>query len=97
MQANNNSVHFISGLPRSGSTLLSAILRQNPQFCARMSSPVASLLGSVLPKMSGKSEYASFFTDERRRRVLESLFNAYHYDDSKRHPSSSRDDRMHRV
>jgi sulfotransferase len=83
MQANNNSVHFISGLPRSGSTLLSAILRQNPQFCARMSSPVASLLGSVLPKMSGKSEYASFFTDERRRRVLESLFNAYHYDDIK--------------
>jgi hypothetical protein len=25
---------FISGLPRSGSTLLSAILRQNPEFNA---------------------------------------------------------------
>jgi hypothetical protein len=25
-------LHFISGLPRSGSTLLSAILRQNPRF-----------------------------------------------------------------
>ncbi|MBD9680249.1 sulfotransferase, partial [Pseudomonas sp. PDM18] len=32
--------HFISGLPRSGSTLLSAILLQNPRFHAGMSSPV---------------------------------------------------------
>jgi sulfotransferase len=36
-------IHFISGLPRSGSTLLAAILRQNPRFHAGMSSPVASL------------------------------------------------------
>jgi sulfotransferase len=35
-------IHFISGLPRSGSTLLAAILRQN-RFHAGMSSPVASL------------------------------------------------------
>jgi hypothetical protein len=25
-----NGIHFISGLPRSGSTLLSALLRQQP-------------------------------------------------------------------
>ena len=25
------SIHFISGLPRSGSTLLAALLRQNPR------------------------------------------------------------------
>jgi len=35
-------LHFISGLPRSGSTLLSAILRQNPRFYAGMTSPVAT-------------------------------------------------------
>ena len=80
MQLNTNSVHFISGLPRSGSTLLSAILRQNPRFYAGISSPVASLFGAVLPKMSGASEYAPFFTDERRRRVLENLFSAYHFE-----------------
>jgi sulfotransferase len=27
-----NRFHFISGLPRSGSTLLAALLRQNPRF-----------------------------------------------------------------
>ncbi len=30
----NSHPHFISGLPRSGSTLLAALLRQNPRFHA---------------------------------------------------------------
>jgi sulfotransferase len=81
MQFNTSPVHFISGLPRSGSTLLSAILRQNPKLCARISSPLALLFGAVLPKMSGTSEYATFFSDERRRRVLVGLFEAYHHDE----------------
>jgi len=38
----SKTFHFISGLPRSGSTLLSAILRQNPRFYAGMTSPVAT-------------------------------------------------------
>jgi len=32
--------HFISGLPRSGSTLLAALLRQNPGFYSAMTSPI---------------------------------------------------------
>lgn len=36
--------HFISGLPRSGSTLLAGILRQNPRFHAAMNSLVKALL-----------------------------------------------------
>jgi sulfotransferase len=32
------SYYFIFGLPRSGSTLLSAILRQNPDFYADIAS-----------------------------------------------------------
>ena len=35
-----HGIHFISGLPRSGSTLLAGILRQNPRFHAGMTSPV---------------------------------------------------------
>ena len=38
-----NGIHFISGLPRSGSTLLVAILRQNPRFHAGMTSPVGAM------------------------------------------------------
>jgi sulfotransferase len=46
------AIHFISGLPRSGSTLLSAILRQNPRFHAGMTGPVGSLVDANLRVMS---------------------------------------------
>lgn len=71
-------LHLISGLPRSGSTLLAAILRQNPRFIAAMTSPVASLCGGLLPKMSGTAEFAMFFTDEKRRRILRNIFSGYY-------------------
>ena len=35
--------YFISGLPRSGSTLLSTILSQNPDFYADISSPLSMI------------------------------------------------------
>jgi sulfotransferase len=73
-------IHFVSGLPRSGSTLLSALLRQNPRFTAAMTSPVASLIGALLPKMSGASEFATFFDDARRREVLRAVVDAYYSD-----------------
>ncbi|MBU2768788.1 sulfotransferase, partial [Acidithiobacillus ferrivorans] len=50
--------HFISGLPRSGSTLLAAILSQNPRFSAGMSSPVAGLVHTLLHEMSGQNEFS---------------------------------------
>jgi hypothetical protein len=43
--------HFISGLPRAGSTLTAAILRQNPRFHAGMSSPVASLFDHLIAQV----------------------------------------------
>ena len=40
--------HFISGLPRAGTTLLAAILNQNPRFRAGMTSPLADIMGVVI-------------------------------------------------
>jgi len=57
---------------------LSAILRQNPRFSAGVTSPVSSIIASILPKMSGTSEFASFFDDNRRRRMLRGVFQSYH-------------------
>ena len=53
-----NRLHFISGLPRSGSTLLAALLRQNPRFTAGMSSPVYPLFRSMLTETSARNEGA---------------------------------------
>jgi sulfotransferase len=70
-------IHFISGLPRSGSTLLCALLRQNPRFAAAMSSPVASLVTSLHQKMCG-GEFSVFFDDERRATMLRGVFESYY-------------------
>ncbi len=53
-----HGIHFISGLPRSGSTLLSAILRQNPRFHAMMTSPVGAIYLAMLGAVSRKNEAA---------------------------------------
>jgi sulfotransferase len=74
----DNGIHFIAGLPRSGSTLLSAILRQNPRFHAGMSSPVAALVGSLLNAMSARGEFAPLFDDEQRQNVLRAVFHGYY-------------------
>lgn len=72
--------HFISGLPRSGSTLLSAILLQNPRFHAGMTSPVGSLFASVLGQCSAGSEFGSVIDTGMRRRLLGGLFDSYYAD-----------------
>jgi sulfotransferase len=70
-------IHFISGLPRSGSTLLSALLRQNPRFTAGVASPLATLFDAVLPPMSG-GEFGVFFDEESRLAMLRGLFDSYY-------------------
>jgi len=77
-----SKVHFISGLPRSGSTLLSAILRQNPRFAASVTSPVASLWSALVPRMNGASEFSAFFDNDKRRDVLRGVFDGYYADQS---------------
>nr|WP_324258969.1 sulfotransferase [Cellvibrio fontiphilus] len=74
--------HFISGLPRSGSTLLAGILRQNPRFHAAMSSPVAGLVNSMLEQTGANSESYPFFDDDKRKVLCSALFNAYYSDKS---------------
>ena len=74
------AIHFISGLPRSGSTLLAALLRQNPRFEAGMSGPLAGLFGALLGEMSARNEYSIFIDDAKRQRILHGLFDNYYAD-----------------
>ena len=74
--------HFISGLPRSGSTLLAAILRQNPRFHAGMTSPVGTLYSGMLQQFGAGSEFGPVVTTEQRRRLVRGLFDSYYADHS---------------
>jgi sulfotransferase len=69
--------HFISGLPRSGSTLLSALLRQNPRFTAGMSSPVSPMFNNMFKIMNGH-ELKIFFDEKRRISMLKNLLDSYY-------------------
>jgi sulfotransferase len=71
-------IHFIAGLPRSGSTLLAAILRQNPRFHAAVTSPLHPMCMAMLRQIGAAGEHAAFFSDDRRRRILTGLFDAYY-------------------
>lgn len=70
--------HFIAGLPRSGSTLLSGILKQNPRFHAGMSSPVAGLFDGVISQVSAGTEMSTMVDQEQRQRILRGLFDSFY-------------------
>lgn len=74
--------NFISGLPRSGSTLLASILRQNPKFTASIMTPVGRVVTDLLMSMSGQNEAHMFLTEQHKRQMLRGIFSAYYeYDD----------------
>lgn len=72
-----NSYYFISGLPRSGSTLLSSILSQNPNFYADISSPLESATGMCLEVISA-SESNLLVNEEQRKNVIYGIFDGYY-------------------
>lgn len=76
--ANLPGLHFISGLPRSGSTLLAGILRQNPRFHAAMTGPVGTLFGVMLNAMGGANETAQFLDQAQKQALLRGLFETYY-------------------
>lgn len=68
---------FISGLPRSGSTLLSAILRQNPDFYADISSPVLNIVSNIIDSLT-LSENNFNIEEDQRISILQHVFEGYY-------------------
>lgn len=73
--------YFISGLPRSGSTLLSAILKQNPRFHAGVSGPLLSYVRSVIEVSNAGQK--SEFDAERTKRLVKATINTFYEDNPK--------------
>jgi len=74
--------HFISGLPRSGSTLLSSILKQNPRFTASISDPLESYVGSILTQTQSGVGMESMVSIDKRRTIIQGLFDSFYKDDT---------------
>lgn len=71
-------MHFMSGLPRSGSTLLSAILQQNPNIKTSIISPMVPMVNAILRSTAGNEETSNFVTNDDRVRILRGLFSAFY-------------------
>jgi sulfotransferase len=69
--------YFISGLPRSGSTLLSGILKQNPEFYADIASPVETLTGTAIDVVTA-AESNLTVTEEQRKNLIYGIFEGYY-------------------
>ena len=70
--------HFISGFPRSGTTLLAAILRQNPDFYSHIESPTGRLFVDVIGTLGYNSEAGIMVGDEQRIALQEAIMRGYY-------------------
>jgi len=75
-------IHFISGLPRSGTTLLSSILNQNPKFQASVSGPLARFFRAIRDESQSQGGYRFQCPPEKRKDLMKSCADTY-YSDSK--------------
>lgn len=72
--------HFISGLPRSGSTLLANILDQNPRFHASGTSGILDVMFGIRNQWDSLVEFRATPNEDGKRRVLGGVIESYYSD-----------------
>lgn len=72
--------HFITGLPRSGSTLLTSILNQNPRFHSSITDSLATLVRGVIESSQDGPGMKSEVPVERRKNIVRHLFEGFYQD-----------------
>jgi sulfotransferase len=65
-------IHFISSLPRSGSTLLATTLNQNPEFRASIAGPLARYIRAAIEHQHDSS---------KNKQLIESIVNTHNHED----------------
>ena len=72
------TIHFISGLPRSGTTLLSSILNQNPKFQASVSGPLARFARAIIEESQSQGGYRFQCPPELRKDIVKNIASTYY-------------------
>jgi sulfotransferase len=76
----NKTFYFMAGLPRSGSTLLSSILNQNPRFYSGPSSPVLGAMFAVEQDFMGNELYHGYPKPDQVREIIGSIPHHFYSD-----------------
>lgn len=72
------NIYFISGLPRSGSTLITNILKQNPAVHGEAVSSLSSLVGSVHHNWTMYEQNKEYPNLEAKIGLLQGMMNGYY-------------------
>lgn len=79
-----NNLHMISGLPRSGSTLLCNVLNQNPNFHATSTSPLPAFVFSMMQVAANNLEFKNLLekqpelSQHRMDQSVRGFISAFH-------------------
>lgn len=76
----NKTFYFMAGLPRSGSTLLSSILNQNPRFYSGPSSPVLGAMFAIEQNFMGNELYHGYPKPDQVREIIGSIPHHFYSD-----------------
>lgn len=76
----DKTFYFMAGLPRSGSTLLSSILNQNPRFYSGPSSPVLGAMFAVEQNFMGNELYHGYPKPDQVREIIGSIPHHFYSD-----------------
>lgn len=71
------TIHFISGLPRSGSTLLTNILKQNPNIHGEAVSSLSSLFAMVHSTWGNIEANQEYVNMPAKKGILKSMLHGY--------------------
>jgi sulfotransferase len=80
MMRNQKTYYFMSGLPRSGSTLLSALLNQNPRFYSGPSSPVVPTMIALEQSLSNDELYLAYPKQAQAAKIISSVLENWYSD-----------------
>lgn len=79
-KVNEKKYYFMSGLPRSGSTLISSLLNQNPRFYSGPSSPVVPTMLALEQSLSQDELFLAYPKPEQAARIISSVLGLYYSD-----------------
>lgn len=80
MMSTNKKFNLISGLPRSGTTLLTSILNQNPRFTSGISDPLFDIAKSYMTARDTHVGMKSIISDDRLKDLILDMFNSFYKD-----------------
>lgn len=71
-------LYFLSGMQRSGSTLLTCLLNQNPQILATKTSPLLDILSSCEKTLKEVYGQYTFDYEEKNKNLTLGILNSFH-------------------